>query len=361
MPSCCANPPNGPPEMSRAARDWAWMVPDLSPSTRLVLLALAEHVHDGVTCFPGQARLAELCGVSDRQVRNLLHELQGRGLIAIEHRPGQGGGRKSNVYRLQMGYRQPAAAGVEGQSEPGFWNALSECRGAIGNPVQGNRQSASAGPEGQPALQFRNPVTGCPEATGNPAQGNRKSATGNRNRASDETEEGTGRKKRRDSPPYPPAGGDLAGEHDDCLLGPPGGPTGEVGERSPTPAATALPQPVSTGSDRLVGTTGKRGATEVPAPAAAQPRTVVAIESAAVREGNGGRAAGRQRQAQSAQPSTGPPRDRQGSRPRTNATRGTASETDRRSAAKDYTVGATRDENLPDWASSWRGRAHVAE
>jgi len=159
--------------MSRDARDWAWSITDLPPSTRLLLLALAEHVRDGLTCFPGQARLAAMCGVSDRQVRNLLRELQGSGLITVEHRPGRGGGRKSNLYRLEMGNRQPD----------------SDC------------------PEGYLEAGFRNAGSGCAQATGNPAPGNRKPGAGNRNPASAEPEERNVRRKLRDSPPYPPRGG----------------------------------------------------------------------------------------------------------------------------------------------------------
>ena len=159
--------------MSRDARDWAWSLPDLPPSTRLLLLALAEHVREGMTCFPGQARLAARCGVSDRQVRNLLQELQGRGLISVEHRPGQGGGRKSNLYRLAMGNRQPDSYCPEGYLEAGFRNAGS----------------------------------GCAQATGNPAPGNRHSGAGNRNPVSAEPEERNVRKKLRDTPLTPPRGG----------------------------------------------------------------------------------------------------------------------------------------------------------
>ena len=86
--------------MSHEARHWAWSRADLSTSARLLLVALAEHVRDGTTCFPGQARLAAMCGISERQVRNLLRELQVRGLITVEHRAGQGSGRRSNLYRL---------------------------------------------------------------------------------------------------------------------------------------------------------------------------------------------------------------------------------------------------------------------
>ena len=205
--------------MSIEAREWAWGVSELLPSARLLLLALAEHVSDGATCFPGQSRLATMCGISDRQVRSLLRELQARGLITVEHRPGQGRGRKSNVYRLELGNRQSASVCLEAQPEVGFRNPASGCQGATGSPEQGNRSSASACPDGQPEPQFRNATSDCPEATGSPAQGNRKSATGNRNPTSAETEEGNGRKESTDTPSYPPEAGNVLGGEDNCEHG----------------------------------------------------------------------------------------------------------------------------------------------
>jgi hypothetical protein len=76
-------------------------------------------------------------------------------LITVENRPGQGGGRKSNLYRLAMDHRQPDADFPARNPEPGSRNAGS----------------------------------GCARETGNPAPGNRKAGAGNRNCASDEPEE----------------------------------------------------------------------------------------------------------------------------------------------------------------------------
>ena len=252
--------------MSNDARDWAWSLPDLPTPTRLLLLALAEHVRDGVTCFPGQARLAAMCSVSDRQVRNLLQQLRSRGLITVENRPGQGGGRKSNLYRLTMHNRKPDA----------------DC--PVGNPESGSRNAAS----------------GCARETGNPAPGNRKAGAGNRNRASDEPEERTVRRKLRDTPPYPPTGGNRDHGQDDFS------PSQETASKS-TPA----------------------------------------------QEENRSASAGRQ--------GADPPTDRQGSGRGNSTRRGKRDEAHERLAEKDYTVGATRDEDLPDWARAWRDRTSDAE
>jgi len=278
--------------MSRDARDWAWSLPDLPPSTRLLLLALAEHVREGMTCFPGQARLAARCGVSDRQVRNLLQELQGRGLISVEHRPGQGGGRKSNLYRLAMGNRQPDSYCPEGYLEAGFRNAGS----------------------------------GCAQATGNPAPGNRHSGAGNRNPVSAEPEERNVRKKLRDTPPYPPTGGDFDHGQDDFS---------SSQRTSPGGQSTSTP---------LV-----------------QPRGIVSVEVAAVEVESQPDRAGKQGRGPFPRQGTDPPAGVQAPERRTNSRRGKRNGADQRLAEKDYTVGATRDEDLPDWASGWRDRTHVAE
>jgi hypothetical protein len=245
--------------VSNEARDWAWSLPNLPTPARLLLLALAEHVREGATtCFPGQARLAALCSVSDRQVRNLLRELQARGLISVEHRAGQGDGRRSNRYRLAMGGRKPD----------------SDC------------------PERNPEAGFRNGGSGCAPASGNPVPGNRNSGAGNRNGASDEPEEGIVRRKERDTPPYPPKGGDLDHSGEDF-----------------SPSAQTASE----------GTPAQQG-------------------SRPVRAGQQGG----------------------GSRPRrgTGTRRGKRDEAHERLAEKDYTVGATRDEDLPDWARAWRDRVN---
>lgn len=154
--------------MSLRAIGWAWEQ-DLQPTAKLVLLALAECVHgrdDGDSCYPGQRRLAEMCGVSDRQIRNVLRELEERGLIETLPRPGSGGGRRSNVYRLAM-------------------------------PADGS-ETASEAPDAtaqQPEMGFRQSVSGCGQGNRNAVSGgNRKSVSGGkRNVVSEEPEGGTGR------------------------------------------------------------------------------------------------------------------------------------------------------------------------
>jgi hypothetical protein len=275
--------------MSNEARHWAWSLPDLPTPVRLLLVALAEHVREGATtCFPGQARLAALCSVSERQVRNLLRELRVRGLISVEHRAGQGGGRSSNRYRLAMGERKPAA----------------DC------------------PGGYPEAGFRNGGSGCDQATGNPVPGNRNSGAGNRNGAAAESEEGIIRKKLRETPPYPPKGGNVTHGHEDC---------------------SASPQ---AGRDRPASTTPAANPCEA---SRREPAAGTGMELTA--------SAGEQGRAPLPRQDADPPSGRQRSARRSNTRRGKRSGQDQRLADKDYTIGATRDEDLPDWASAWRDRA----
>ena len=330
--------------MSCDARDWAWSLSDLAPSSRLLLLALAEHVHEGVTCFPGQARLAAMCGVSDRQVRNLLRELQGRGLIVVEHRPGQGGGRKPNVYRLEMGIRQPVSVCHEQQPETDLRNAISGYPGATGSPAQGNRNLPSAWPGGQPELHLRKPVSACPEATGNTAQGKRSSVSA-------EPEERTV----RNTPPNPPTGGTVTPWHDDAES------ATRTARETRLPAVAAIgatppgpPPSADTASEDGDQRHGEGERAPASATPAVQPRNVVTLERSAARDGSDSCAAEARR-------GTGPPIGRQGSEGRTHTRRGKRNGEDLRLAEKDYTLGATRDEDLPDWASRWRERADVAE
>ncbi len=97
--------------MSLEATNWAWSRKGLTPTQKLVLLALADCVNGSseMSCFPGQETLADRCAVTERHIRNVLKELERRNLIAVENRPGEGSGRKSNLYRLQTGNRKSEA------------------------------------------------------------------------------------------------------------------------------------------------------------------------------------------------------------------------------------------------------------
>lgn len=75
----------------------------LKPATKIVLYWLSDH-HNSETgeCFPSHKRLAELCEMTDRSVRNHLEELQNLGLIKIVERKRDNGSQTSNSYLLQL-------------------------------------------------------------------------------------------------------------------------------------------------------------------------------------------------------------------------------------------------------------------
>ena len=75
----------------------------LKPTTKIVLYWIADH-HNGETgdCFPSHKRLADLCEISDRDVRRQIFKLVELGLIQIENRSRSNGSQSSNSYKLNM-------------------------------------------------------------------------------------------------------------------------------------------------------------------------------------------------------------------------------------------------------------------
>ena len=87
--------------MSVAVMSWAWDQP-IRPGLKIVLLALADHADNDGKCWPGVSGVAKKCGLSCRQVVRATGELEEFGLIRAERRAGNGDGRKSNVYVLNV-------------------------------------------------------------------------------------------------------------------------------------------------------------------------------------------------------------------------------------------------------------------
>lgn len=82
--------------------NWAWSQDGMSPTEKLVLMALADHSDNNGICWPGLDGLAEKCGVSTRTVIRAIATLEETGRVVKRIRPGEGSGRKSNVYSLNM-------------------------------------------------------------------------------------------------------------------------------------------------------------------------------------------------------------------------------------------------------------------
>lgn len=103
---------------------WAWNQP-LAPTQKLVLVALAWHSDDGGTCWPSQARLARLSGLSERSVRRAAKDLEQRGLVRRLRRTTDAGAVTSHLYVLQLGLHPPdTVSGPSGQADrPGRTDA----------------------------------------------------------------------------------------------------------------------------------------------------------------------------------------------------------------------------------------------
>lgn len=92
--------------MSYKAIAWAYDMALRSPQ-KPVLVALADMADEEATCFPGQARLAEMTGLSVATVRRALDKLEAHKLIERERRTNHLGHRTSDRYRLRLDRSEP--------------------------------------------------------------------------------------------------------------------------------------------------------------------------------------------------------------------------------------------------------------
>ena len=92
--------------------NWAWSIV-LPPTSKLVLMALADIADDQGVCWPGHPTLAAKCSLSDRTLRRVLSFLQAQKLVFIEPRFNTNGSRTSNRYRLAV------------DAWPGEWSRMS--------------------------------------------------------------------------------------------------------------------------------------------------------------------------------------------------------------------------------------------
>lgn len=111
--------------------NWAWRQP-LTPTHKLVLMALADAADDHGVCWPSVATLARKCSVSARTVQRALRALIEQRLLAAESRRRSDGSSISNRYRLLL-------AGDDRLSPPGELSdapAGHACRGVPVTPVR---------------------------------------------------------------------------------------------------------------------------------------------------------------------------------------------------------------------------------
>lgn len=88
--------------MSIEAMNWALATKVGSPTTKAVLMILANRADHQGRCWPGIDGIAEQTEISRRSVIRHIKILEQGGFLEVEHRGGTGEGRKSNVYLLNV-------------------------------------------------------------------------------------------------------------------------------------------------------------------------------------------------------------------------------------------------------------------
>ena len=88
--------------MSIAAMSCAMALRGVSPSEKLLLLALSNYADEHMRCWPSQKRLAEDTCLSDRTIRSLLAELEAREMLSRTQRQRPDGSRSTDIITLHF-------------------------------------------------------------------------------------------------------------------------------------------------------------------------------------------------------------------------------------------------------------------
>jgi len=96
--------------MSIEVLKWAWEQPCPNPTSKLVLMALADHANADGECWPSMKRIAEISGISARQVSNHIVELTRLGYVEKADRRRYGGQYRGWDY-IVCYRRKPATTG----------------------------------------------------------------------------------------------------------------------------------------------------------------------------------------------------------------------------------------------------------
>ncbi len=87
--------------MSIKCMNWAWSI-QLPPTTKLVLMSLADNANDSAECFPSVKYIAKRCCISKRSVQRVLKKLKQKNLIWIHRQMRKNGSNQSNRYVLNL-------------------------------------------------------------------------------------------------------------------------------------------------------------------------------------------------------------------------------------------------------------------
>jgi hypothetical protein len=129
--------------MSLKVMTKAWGL-KLSPTPKLVLMAIADEANDDGYCYPSHRHLAEKCSIDARSVRRMIGVLSASGYVVVKRRYNNRA-RTSNGYQLMLDHPR------------------TNCPGGTDSDARGDRAALSRGPgharPGPPDMDVRVPTT----------------------------------------------------------------------------------------------------------------------------------------------------------------------------------------------------------
>ena len=97
--------------MSVDATRWAWMQQDITPTQKLILLALADRADENNRCWPSISRLTTDTGFDRKAIYRAIEALAAKGLLASHKDAG-----KPNIYTLQGVKNRESTSAQKGTS-----------------------------------------------------------------------------------------------------------------------------------------------------------------------------------------------------------------------------------------------------
>lgn len=116
---------------------------EVTPSEKLLLLALANYADEHMRCYPSQRRLADDTCLSDRTIRTLLAGLEGRRMISRQERNRGDGSRGTDLITLHF----------SGQVTTQISGGAEMVSGGVGKPLPGGAEMVSGLTTFEPSLE----------------------------------------------------------------------------------------------------------------------------------------------------------------------------------------------------------------
>ena len=130
--------------MSSRQLTLVWQVRGVSASEKAVLARLADLSNDDGECWPGQAKLGEDVGLSDRSVRRIIDRLEAAGLVSTV----RVGKRRTNRYLLTLSGQNVSGGDSDPEEDEPVGIPVDDVK-VIGHPRpvtdDGDRTSTSGG------------------------------------------------------------------------------------------------------------------------------------------------------------------------------------------------------------------------